>query len=100
MSILHNHVLKYHLSDFNREVKRRNSKWKNVKTTDDFYRIKERDFLDIISSLSIIGNNVKKELIKGLDLRNSCSHPNSLIIAENTAAAHLETLILNVFQKF
>ena len=32
--------------------------------------------------------------------RNGCSHPNSLKIGANTAAHHIEILLLNVFQKF
>ncbi len=32
--------------------------------------------------------------------RNGCGHPNSLKIGANTAAHHIEILLLNVFQKF
>lgn len=62
--------------------------------------MKESIFLDILESISVIGNDVKKELKKCLDLRNSCGHPNSLVIGENRVAAHVEILILNVFSKF
>ena len=50
--------------------------------------------------MSVIGKNTKTELLKALNLRNSCGHPNSLRISAHTAAAHLELLLLNVFDKF
>jgi len=43
---------------------------------------------------------VRQELEGCLKLRNGCGHPNSLKLGENKVAAHLETLILNVFAKF
>jgi hypothetical protein len=62
--------------------------------------MQEFDFLNVIESLSIIGKNVKQELEVCLKLRNGCGHPNSLKIGENKVAAHLETIIQNVFVRF
>lgn len=100
VSVLYEHVLKNELSAFNTEAKRRNQRWKNAKSKDDLSRMKERDFLDILDYISVIGKNVKRELINCLDLRNSCGHPNTLIIADSKVSAHLEDLILNVFSQF
>lgn len=100
MAVLHNEVVKNHLAAFNAEAKRRNPKWKTATTADDLGRMKERDFLDALQSISVIGQNVKNALIQCLDRRNSCGHPNSYRLSENTVAAHIETLILNVFSKF
>jgi len=100
MSLLQNYVIDKYLAPFNTEASRRDSRWKPAKTTDDLSRMKESEFLNIIAYLSIIGPNMKQELDKCLNLRNSCGHPNSLVIAENTVAAHIEILILNVFTKF
>lgn len=100
ISVLQKYVVKQQLSAFNKEAFRVNSKWRNAKTEDDLSRMKERDFLDILARLSIIGKNVKQELEKCLQLRNSCGHPNSLVIGENNVASHIETLILNIFSKF
>jgi len=100
IDVLHKHVHKNHLSAFNKEAKRVRANWKIAKTTDDLGRMKEADFLERICALSIIGKNVKKELKDCLDRRNGCGHPNSLKIGPNTAAHHLEILLLNVFKVF
>lgn len=100
VSVLHDHVLANHLSAFNAEATRRNVTWKPVKVKDDFGNMKEATFLDVLEHISVIGGNVKKELKNCLDLRNGCGHPNSLAIGDNRTAAHIESLILNVFTKF
>jgi hypothetical protein len=100
ISILYDYVIKSKLTEFNKEASRRDSKWKIAKFRDDLALMKESDFLDILESISIIGKSVKIELKKRLDLRNGCGHPNSLKIGENIVAAHIESLILNVFSQF
>jgi len=101
VGILHKHVHANHLSAFNTEaVKVMGKKWKIAKTTDDLGRMPEGEFLDRIATLSIIGKNVKTELKGCLDRRNGCGHPNTYRISVNQSAAHIETLLLNVFQKF
>jgi hypothetical protein len=100
ISILYDNVLSNHLIDFNSELQKRNPKHKQIKSSDDLATIKEYDFLQIICAISIIGKNVKQELEQCLQLRNSCAHPNSLNIGERKVSAHLEILILNIYQKF
>ena len=100
MALLEDHVVAHHLTAFNAEASARDAKWKLAKNTDDLGTMKERSFLDIADKLSIIGKNVKQELITCLDLRNGCGHPNSLKIGPNKVAAHLETLALNVYAVF
>ncbi len=100
MDVLHKYVHANHLAAFNTEAKRVDTRWKDAKTTDDLGKMKESDFLDRIGALSIIGKNVKKELINCLDRRNGCGHPNSFKIGANTSAHHLEILLLNVFKVF
>ena len=98
--MLYDYIIENHLSNFNNEAYRRNTKWKMAKTADDLTLMKESDFLDVLMHISLIGKGVKKELKICLDLRNSCGHPDSLIIDENRVAAHLEILALNVFAVF
>lgn len=100
ISLLYDFIVNNKLSEFNTEAKRRDSKWKNAKNKDDLTRLKEYDFLQIISAISVIGKSVKTELEACLKFRNGCGHPNSLAIGENRVSAHVETLILNVFSKF
>ncbi len=100
ISLLYDHIIQNHLVQFNAEASRVNAKWKNANTFDDLTSMKEHSFLQIIAGTGIIGKNVKQELEQCLQLRNSCGHPNSLVIGELRAAAHIETLILNVYTKF
>lgn len=100
VSVLHKEVVSSHLSEFNGEASRRDSKWRPAKNADDLGRMKEIDFLNILERLSIIGKNVKQELEGCLRLRNSCGHPNSLKIGQSRVSSHVEILLLNVFRKF
>ena len=99
-SVLQEEVVSRHLAAFNAEATRRDSKWRAAKTKDDLSRMQEYDFLQVLSAISIIGKNVKTELEGCLKLRNGCGHPNSLRVGESKVAAHLDTLILNVFDVF
>lgn len=101
VSVLYKEVIDYHLAGFNAEALRRNPKWKSATSIDDLaVGVKEKDFLDILQAISVIGKNTKQELVNCLERRNSCGHPNSYKIGENVVTAHIETLILNVFSQF
>lgn len=100
VSVLFEYVLDNCLGEFNTEALRRDSKWKVAKNQDDLARMKEYDFLQLLAAISVLGKNVKDELEVCLKLRNGCGHPNSLIVGEHKASAHVETLIQNVFAKF
>ncbi len=100
VDVLRKHVLQTSLKRFNTEARRRNPKWRAAKTVDDLGNMREADFLECISALSIIGGDVKKALRECLDRRNSCGHPNSLTIAGASAAHHLDILLRNVFTVF
>lgn len=104
VDILYRHVVQHHLAAFNSEATAHLAKsgksWKKAKNEDDLALMGERDFLDRLAALSIIGKNVKTELVKCLDLRNGCGHPNSLVTGPNAVAHHVEVLLQNVFQRF
>lgn len=101
IALIHRHVFDTKLLEFNTEASRRDSKWKTAKQQDDLGRMKEHEFLDVCESIGVLGKNVKQHLQNlCLALRNACGHPNSLKIAENNVAAHIETLITNVFARF
>lgn len=100
MALLHDRAVASHLTSFNAEAVKRDPKWKAAKTTDDLGKMREATFLEIATSISLIGKNVKQELDVCLKLRNSCGHPTSLKIGANKVAAHLEMLALNVYAVF
>jgi len=100
VSLLQDYVVRTCLTELNTEASRRDAKWKMAKTADDFGRMKESTFLEILSTISVIEKNVKQELDDCLKLRNACGHPTSLKIGPNMVAAHLEVLTLNVYARF
>jgi hypothetical protein len=102
IALLHKKVFSEKLAEFNTEALRRDSKkWRTAKQQDDLGRMKDHDFLDVCEAIGIMGKNVKQLLQnEGLTLRNACGHPNSVTIAENSVAAHIEKLIKNVFAKY
>lgn len=100
MDVLQKYVQRTNLQAFNLEASRVNPKWKPAVSQDDIGKMAEGDFLDRIESISIIGKNVKAQLKVCLDLRNGCGHPNSLKVSVNRSAAHIETLLQNVFDRF
>ncbi|WP_271438907.1 hypothetical protein [Pontixanthobacter luteolus] len=100
VDVLYREVVANHLAAFNAEAKRVDSRWKGAANEDGLARMKEADFLDRLVAIGVIGKNVKEELAKALKLRNGCGHPNSLTVGPNIVTSHLETLLLNVFDKF
>jgi len=100
VGVLYNEVVANHLAAFNIEAKKVDGKWKVAAAADDLGRMKEAEFLDRIAAIGMIGKNVKAQLVAGLNLRNGCGHPNSLKVGANAVAAHIEMLLLNVFDKF
>jgi len=101
VAIMHDYVARGQLPAFNAEARRRNPKWKDARNSDELGRMNEHDFLDVLEAIGSIGKNIKQTLQNQcLNLRNSCGHPTSLQISENSVAAHLDALILNVYSKF
>ncbi len=100
VAVLQQEVVAKHLAAFNAEAARINYKWKAASTTDDIGKMTEADFLDRLENIKVIGKNVKAQLVSALNLRNGCGHPNSLKVGPNAVAAHVEMLLLNVFDKF
>ena len=98
VSVMHDHVINRALAAFNAEGRRRDGRWKDARNGDELGRMKEHDFLDVLEAIGVVGKNVKQTLQNQcLSLRNACGHPNSLRITENSVAAHLDALILNVY---
>jgi hypothetical protein len=100
IAVLQSFVHGNHLLAFNTEALRRDLKWRKALTPDDIGRMKEYDFLQVLHAISVLGKNVKDELEVCLKLRNGCGHPNSLVVGEHKASAHIETLMQNVFSRF
>lgn len=74
--------------------------FKPVVSFNDFERIKESDLLQLTEDAKLIGKTEKQELLARLQQRNAAGHPNTLRLTEAMCAAHLESLLENVFEKF
>lgn len=100
VDVLYLEVVANHLDAFNAKARRANEKWKKATNADGLSRMGEADFLDRLVTISVIGKNVKDQLAIALNVRNECGHPNSLAMGGNIVTSHLETLLLNVFERF
>ncbi len=101
VALLYSNVCRTQLAAFNAEAVRRDPKWRTARNQDDLGRMRERDFLDVCEAIGVLGRSVKQILQNEcLVLRNACGHPNSAMIAENSAAAHIEKLIKNIYSQF
>ena len=102
--VLYAHVVNYKLAEFNAEATKRfsNSKmpWKSASSIDDMALMKESDLLEVLQTISVLGKSVKNQLKHALDRRNACGHPNSYKLSESVVSAHVEELLLNVYEKF
>lgn len=101
VNILHDFVATTHLKAFNAAFRSRYPKSnQKISNAAALVRIKESDFLQVCEDCGIIDKSIKTELLARLDLRNQAGHPNKLKVGENMAAAHVESLLKNVFLVF
>ena len=99
VAVLQDHVKSNHWDAFQDATKQDIRRW-SARDVSDLIHMKERDLLVVLVRISVLDKNTEKQLRKCLDLRNSCSHPNSFEVGHLLVASHMETLIQNVFTKF
>lgn len=101
MDIFYENILKTNLTEFNSAIQQ-HGKYKkiHVKTKDHFSDIKESDFIELLRVSAIISNDTRKILVEKLDFRNTCAHPNGVIIKESKAIAFIEDVVENLIVKF
>ena len=97
VSLLQHHIVEHHLDEFNEIAIQKNTNWRLAKTANDVGRMRESDFLNRLTELSVIGRDVKNELMQCLKRRNSCGHPNDFVVGRRTTAHYLEVLMNNIF---
>jgi len=97
---LFDHILKNKINEFNNELIKQNLKIKKISSKDDFLEMKEERFIEICRAAGIITNDIKKILDEKLGIRNSCAHPNSIIVKEAKATNFVEDLIENIVLKY
>jgi hypothetical protein len=99
---LERYVLGHKLNEFNGAWARRaDNRGRRVAAQDDFLEIRDESaFIEILRSATIITNDVRKILDEKLGFRNTCAHPNDIVIPESKVLAAIEDLVYNVVLKY
>jgi len=101
MDVMYEYVITKKLMEFNAAVQTHGKHKKltfNIK--DDFSEIKESDFFELLRVGKLISNDVRKILVEKLDFRNTCAHPNTVVVKNSKAIAVIDDLIENVIFKY
>ena len=99
LAVLQHDIALNSLANFNLDAKSNGLLKRDARGVSDFSRIKEADFLDVAERIGVLSNAVKKELKVCLERRNNCGHPNDYIATETAVAAHIESLIVHIFER-
>ncbi|HAY34163.1 MAG TPA: hypothetical protein DCY06_08495 [Bacteroidetes bacterium] len=97
---LYEFIINKKLIEFNTELGKKGFKIKSISKIDDFGEIKESVFIELARAAIIISNDERKILDEKLGIRNTCAHPNNIIIKESKAINFIEDLIENIYLKF
>lgn len=101
MDTLYEYVLKHKLVEFNQAIQSQGQYKKVVITNkDNFSDLKEGAFIELLRVGKIISGDLKRILEEKLGVRNTCSHPNSIIIKETKALNFIEDLVENALSKY
>jgi hypothetical protein len=95
-------VLTNKLADFNGAwAQRADCHGRAIADQDDFLELRdENTFIEILRAATIITKNVKKILDEKLGFRNTCAHPNDIIVTEAKVVAAIEDFAYNVILKY
>src|SRR2546429_7743068 len=98
---LQRYVISHKLPDFNHAMQARSEYQQvTVGTQDDFDQIrKEKHFVEILGTARIAPHDMKKILEEKLDFRNTCAHPNPIIVTDAKVVSFVEDLVHNVVLK-
>jgi len=99
---LQRYVLAHKLPEFNAAwAARGDYRGHPIGTQDDFLEIRDENaFVEILRSATIITKDVKKILDEKLGFRNTCAHPNDIVVPESKVLATIEDLVYNVVLKY
>lgn len=71
-----------------------------IRRQEDFAELrKEQHFVEILGSSTIVTRDVKRLLEEKLGFRNSCAHPNALLVSDAKVVSFVEDLVYNVILK-
>ena len=101
LDVLYEYILTKKLTDINAAITA-HGKYKKIQVTkkDDFTDIKESDFIELCRVGKIITSDIRKILDEKLDFRNTCAHPNTIVVNEPKVIAFIDDLVDNVIKKY
>jgi hypothetical protein len=99
---LQRYVIAHKLADFNAAwAARVDCRGRAIACQDSFLEIRdESTFIEILRGGSIITKDIKRILDEKLGFRNTCAHPNDVVIPESKVLAAIEDLVYNVILKY
>jgi len=98
---LQRYVLAHKLPEFNAAwAARPDYRGRAIVSQDDFLEIRESAFIEILRSGSVITKDIRRILDEKLGFRNTCAHPNDVVIPESKVLAAIEDLVYNVVLKY
>lgn len=101
ISTMQEFTFEKHLDAFNEDATKNGLLKTPAKTLADMRDIsKESQFLESLARISILDDASKRALKRCLDRRNDVGHPSEVKLADAAVADQLETLMLNVFERF
>lgn len=102
MDTLFEFILKpQNLSRFNTAIQNHGKYRKiTIVVKDDFNDIKESDFIELMRVAKLITNDRRKILDEKLGIRNSCAHPNSILVKDYKVISFVQDLVTNIIQKY
>lgn len=99
--ILQEHIVSTRLDKFNAAGKARFGKqFRPIVSIEHFTRMQESDVLQLSEDIGLIDKNMKNQLVERLNFRNTCGHPNMVVIDDHNVAHHVEFLLNNVYKRF
>ncbi|HKJ33082.1 MAG TPA: hypothetical protein VKA34_14695 [Balneolales bacterium] len=72
----------------------------NISIKENFSDIKESDFIELLRVAKLISKDRRKILDEKLGIRNTCAHPNSIIIKEYKAISFIQDLVTNIITQY
>jgi hypothetical protein len=99
---LQRYVLAHKLAEFNTAwAARADNRGRTIATQDDFLEIRDESaFIEILRSATIVTKDIRRILDEKLGFRNTCAHPNDIVIPESKVLAAIEDLVYNVLLKY
>lgn len=73
---------------------------KAIKNIDDFSELKEDLFILKLREARLIDKNIYKQLKEQLGVRDTCSHPNSILISDPKVEVFVDDIIQNVLLRY